>query len=157
MAIEPYKKQIKNFIENNPDYIAVIKDAEIFTGFYSDNPDRWGAKSKRYSELNEIARSAKVVFRGKCQNAIRHEDWDFVESGGINIWMSEGEKMANIFIHNQISGRYVESKARNYASSWVDNKYVAPNVTVVDSNGPIKTGDYIHVLANTDGTFVWRD
>lgn len=156
-AVRPYKEQMRRFVEENPDYIAIVKDGDVFTGFYSENPDRFEDKSRRYAGLNEITGRAKVVFRGKCQNAIRHEDWDFIESGGINIWMSESEQMANLFIHNQIVGETAEWKARSYASSRMDDKYVPHNVTVVHSRQPIRTGDYVHVLANTDGTFVWRD
>jgi len=158
-AIRPYKEQIRQFVQANPEFIAVVKDGELFTGVYSENPERlFGTKKEVYAGLNAITGKAKVVFRGKCQNAIRHEDWDLIETGGINVWMTETEQMANLFIHNQLVGEHAEWKARHYASGAYQNKpYVAPNVTLVDLRRPIKTGDFLHVLANTDGTFVWRD
>jgi len=155
-AVNPYRQQIKTFMEQNPEFIAVVKDAEIFTGHFRNGPrSLFETREEAYKELNAITKRAKVVFRGKCQNAVRHEDWNFVESGGINIWMTEREQMANLFIHNQIVGSFAEGRARDYAA-FGETSYVAPNVTLVDSRAPIRTGDYIHVLANKDGTFVWR-
>lgn len=48
-------------------------------------------------------------------------------------------------------------KSMDYASDYRDDKYLSPNVTLLPPGEPIKTGDYIHVLANSDGTFVWQD
>jgi len=157
-AVNPYREQIKRFIEKNPDYIVVVKDGKLFTGHYSEDPFLvTKSKKQRYAELNEITGKAKVVFRGKNQIAIRHDDWDFVESGGISIWMSEVEKLGNFFLHNEIVGEFAEWKARDYSSGCGDGNYVPPNVTLLSLRKPIRTGDYLHVLANTDGTFVWTD
>lgn len=155
-AINPYREQVRKFVAEHPEFMAVIKDGEIFTGYYFSLAEHVKTKRERYEELNAITRKAKVVFRGKCQNAIRHEDWDLIETGGINIWMGERERLANLFIHNQIVGEFAKRKARDY-SSGIEENYVAPNVTLINSREPIQTGDYLHVLANTDGTFVWQD
>jgi hypothetical protein len=156
-AVQPYKQQVKRFVEEHPEYIAVVKDGSLFTGYYSEDTDMFKSKRDRYAELNAITRRAKVVFRGKCQSAIRHEDWDSVETGGINVWLGERELMANLFIHNQIVGEFAKWKARQYVQVGEDRDYTPPNVTLTRSRKSIETGDYIHVLANTDGTFVWTD
>lgn len=156
-VVRPYKEQIKKFMEENPEFIAVVKDAEMFTGYYSDSKlNLLCGKKEQYKELNEITRKAKVVFRGKCQNAIRHDDWDSVETGGINVWMSEREALANMLIHNQIVGDMAKRKARYYVD-FSEEGYVPSDVTLLNTRQPIQTGDYVHVLANKDGTFVWRD
>lgn len=156
-AVRPYKEQIRKFIDEHSEFIAVIKDAEMFTGYYSDSKlNLFCGKKEQYKELNEITRKAKVVFRGKCQNAVRHDDWDSVETGGINIWMSEREALANMFIHNQIVGNAAKRKAQYYVD-FTESSYVPSNVTLLNSRQPIQTGDYVHVLANKDGAFVWRE
>ena len=150
-VVKPYKAEIKKFIEKHPEYIVVVKDGDLFSSFYSGKTDLeiWEmSRKERYSEINEITRRAKVIFKGTNQNAIRHEDWDNVESGGINIWMREDGKVNNLFVHKTGNGKY---KFPDY------EKPFSPTVTLLSSHERIKTGDYLHVLSNTDGLFVWRD
>ncbi len=150
-VVKPYKAEIQRFIEQHPEYIVVVKDGELFDTWYSGRSERdlfFLFKEERYAELNAVTRRAKVMFKGKNQNAIRHEDWDNVESGGINIWMPEDRKMSDMFAHKT---RHPEYKFPDH------EEVISPNLTLLRSHGRIKTGDYIHVLSNLDGLFVWRD
>ncbi len=148
-AISLYKREVQEFLAANKDYILFIKDGELFMG---REPEHY------YDELNAIARNAKVVFRGANQNAIRHTDWENVETGGISIWISEFDLIGSQFIHNHIVGSTARFKAHQYSFSVGEPKESEPNVSRLPwEENIVQTGDKIHVLANVDGTFVWKD
>ena len=153
-AIRQYKQEIQAFLSANKEYIVFIKDAELFV---SSKPESSGCDYD-YDELNEISRNAKVVFRGENQNAIRHKQWDNVESGGINISSMGDDPIGNMFIHNNIIGDTAKIRAGDYVNPDLSEREIPPQVTLLPWFGTvIKTGDRIHVLANIDGTFVWKD
>ena len=150
-VVKPYKAELQRFMEQHPEYIVIVKDGELFEPWYSGKTERelgFVSKEEKYAELNAVTRRAKVMFAGRNQNAIRHEDWDNVESGGINIWMGEQEKLNNLFAHKS---RYDKYRFPDREES------VSQNLTLLRGITPIKTGDYLHVLSNLDGVFVWRD
>ena len=82
--------------------------------------------------------------------------------GGISIFLSEAnEPLANYMIHNNITDDDAYSNARRYNSCdsidrHVDSLKYQSTITILPFHD-IKTGDYLHILSNMDGVFVWTD
>lgn len=145
---DKYKEELLCFVRENPEYILVIKDAEDIVGEYKN--DRF---QKSYNFLNLLASKAKVVIRGKNQSAIRHEDWDNVELGGITIIPPEDFDRYG-FMGHFVSAHKLSKPRFNY----IDNMPSKRNNNVSMQNpGTIATGDFLNVLSNIDGIFVWID
>jgi len=143
---DKYKEEILRFAERNPEYILVIKDAEAVVYI-----EEYFTVSESYDFLNLLISKAKVQIRGRNQNAIRHEDWDNVELGGITIIPPE-----------EVSGRggfmehFVHIKDNRF--DYTFNRPSAQNNNVsIQIPGRIATGDFLNVLSNIDGVFVWID
>lgn len=138
-----YREELLRFQAEHPEYILVIKDAESVV--YDD------AQGKNYAFLNKLASKAKVVVRGRNQRAIRHEDWENVELGAITVIppeVSEGFHIMDMFVGSR--------KPDEHRS---DMRFTRPskknsNVSLQEA-GRFATGDYLNVLSNIDGVFVW--
>jgi len=143
---QKYRNQLLDFQRQHPEYILVIKDAEDIV-----QRDYAASKRSRYSFLNQLASRAKVVVRGRQQNAIRHDDWDNVESGGISITPHEDERMMDYFCNLDKGQCALRWKYLD------DMKGITHGNVTVQYELSIMTGDYLHVLSNTDGVFVWYD
>lgn len=139
-----YREELRRFQREHPEYVLVIKDAsavidsEIFAG-------------KNYGFLNELASKAKVVVRGRNQNAIRHEDWQNVELGALTIIPPEVSGWGgfiNYFICNRKDDDHGPGEIFTSPSKKRDN-------VSVQHVRKLQTGDTINVLSNIDGVFVW--
>jgi len=144
-ATEQYRQELLTFQQQHPDFILVIKDAEAVI----DREDGgWGVKN--YDFVNRLISKAKVVIRGKDQNAIRHEDWEQVEHGGITVLPGMTDTFVASFRHKRPKDDF------NYPSDLNDVRQKEGNISLQHFR-PITTGDYLNVLSNTDGVFVWYD
>lgn len=142
-----YKEELLSFARVHPEYILVIKDAEDIV---------WEWKGlllggKSYDFLNLLASKAKVVIRDKNQNAIRHEDWNNVESGGITIIPPE-ETGYGGFVS---SFRYARQPGTRPLNTMLNRPSQKRSNVTIQETGVIGTGDYLNVLSNIDGVFVW--
>lgn len=141
-----YREELRRFQAEHPEYILVIKDAsavmdhgrELFSG-------------KDYGFLNELASKAKVVVRGRNQNAIRHEDWQNVELGALTIIPPEASGWGG-FIHDFVCTREANDPGSREIFTSPSRK--RENVSI-QRVGRLQTGDSINVLSNIDGVFVW--
>jgi hypothetical protein len=68
-----------------------------------------------------------VVIRGRQQNAIRHDDWEHIEKGGITVIPPEVTSMMDMFSLDRTA-----------------------------DFGALTSGDRLSVLSNVDGVFVWN-
>ncbi|MBF0478686.1 MAG: hypothetical protein HQL26_04315 [Candidatus Omnitrophica bacterium] len=141
-AREKYREELRRFISKHPEYILVIKDAEDLA-YYPAGDDIW--TTKNYSFVNELSAKAKVVIKGKYQNAIRHEDWDNIEMGGIVIEPKQDDRVMKAFFSTKPDSFKEEP-------TWVIGK--TDNIKKLGVKR-IHTGDFLHVLSNTDGCFIW--
>lgn len=128
------------FYEEHSEYILVIKDADDV--IYEEEL----FFRKNYELINQLISKAKVVIRGVNQNAIRHEDWDNVDKGGIMIWGNEQHADTSVFVHKRMEemGIYFAEQRKG-------------GLTIQRPTSYIQTGDFLNVLSNTDGAFVWLD
>lgn len=113
-------------------YILVIKDAEDLMAASFQRMGRDILEGKNYDLVNEFSRDAKVVIQGRTQNAIRHEDWDHVESGGIRIFPAENNDLMGCF--------FVDDSSEDFDCGDLYS---------------VKTGEVMSVLSNIDGVFIW--
>lgn len=146
VAVQKYREELLEFQRTHSDYILVIKDADAVIDWVGES---WLMAEKNYDFLNRLASKAKVVIRGKNQNAIRHEDWDHVELGGITILVKEMNDLMGVFQY-----RLPEASRGYYRDETVET---ANEKVVRQYSSGIATGDYLNVLSNTDGIFVWQD
>lgn len=138
-----YREELLRFQAEHPEYMLVIKDAEDV--MMRDE------RGNRYEFLNRLASKAKVVVRGRNQRAIRHEDWENVELGSITVIppeVSEGRHFMDAFIYAR------ESDERRSDMRFMRASKKISNASIQDT-GRIATGDYLNVLSNIDGVFVW--
>lgn len=118
------KRRLLEEKERFKEYILVIKDPwDVVMGNTRNPLGSW----KDYSFLNALSRDAKVVIRGRQQNAIRHEDWEHVEKGGITVLPPEVTSMMEMFSLDRTA-----------------------------DFGALTSGDRLSVLSNVDGVFVWN-
>lgn len=143
-----YKEELLRFTRENPEYILVIRDAEALVWGYEDL-----FQPKSYDFLNLLASKAKVVIRERNQRAIRHEDWDNVELGGITVIPPEESGWGGFMEHFVFAGELQDHRFNDilYRPSEKNN-----NVSI-QIPGKIATGDFLNVLSNIDGVFVWVD
>ena len=134
-ARELIRNELLEFHKKNPEYILIVKDADVLFKKFSID----------YSFLNLLTSKASVILQGRQQSAIRHEDWARVEMQGIRIWDSEGDSLSEFFVH----------KMKDNAVRTISEKQEG-NITI-QKISHIRTGDYLHVLSNVDGLFIWSD
>ncbi len=145
-ANEQYRQELLTFQQRHPDFILVIKDAEAVI----DREDgRWGVKN--YDFLNRLISTAKVVIRGRDQNAIRHEDWEQVEHGGITILPGMTGSFVAAFRHKKPKDDF------DYPLTHFNDVQKKDGNVSLQYFRPVATGDYLNVLSNTDGIYVWYD
>lgn len=143
-ALEVYREEIDAFVESHDDYIVVVKEITEFV------------KELGYEYLGSITGNASVVLRSLHQDHVRHDDWNRVERGGVNLFINPYSGLEKVFMHCYDKGK--DSSYANDSGGGVKKGYVEDNVTWLDPRKyNVKTGDYLHVLANADGTFVWTD
>ncbi len=141
---QKYRDELLQFQRDNPEYILVIKDAESVI-------DIEPLKGKNYDFLNNLVTNAKVVVRDRNQDAIRHEDWQSVELGAITIIPPEASGWGGFMDTFEYSRDKDEREG--------EHEFTRPSrknsIVSLQEVGRLVTGDYLNVLSNTDGAFVW--
>jgi len=139
-----YREELRRFQRKHPEYVLVIKDASAVL-------DSEMLMGRNYGFINELASQAKVVIRGRNQNAIRHEDWQNVELGALTIIPPEATGWRG-FIHDFVCSR--ENDEHDLWEAFTSPSKKRDNVSVQRVE-KLQTGDAINILSNTDGVFVW--
>ncbi|MBF0571124.1 MAG: hypothetical protein HQL12_04565 [Candidatus Omnitrophica bacterium] len=137
---DKYQQELLAFQQSHPEYILVIKDAQdvLVDSF----------KMSAYQLINSLTTNAKVIIRGRNQTAIRHNDWDNIDLGrGITIIPPEIGSFMDHFQYTMNEGPFREGEDVAYKRDKI----------LVQHPRSIGTGNYLNVLSNTDGVFVWYD
>jgi signal transduction histidine kinase len=136
-----YRDELVAFQKAHPEFILVIKDGVSVVDVNT---------KKDYTFLNGLAADAKVVIRGMDQVAIRHDNWKNVETGGVTIIADYDDHILDRFHYKLDSSVFASRRIK-------DDMCVFKGNIGRQFPAMISSGDYLNVLSNIDGVFVWYD